>query len=227
MKVQQLLSELTVYFDGAQAVAGAPLYGGAETLAKRFDFHEVVPLTSPEGAPLWFAKQGREGAHCVRQAWGNESELNVALDITQGERKPGAARGVLDKLWAYLCQRSDLGMAPPLEEVGSLVDGTLAIVEVDRSFEQVLPAARHMREAVLGHLGKGLLDSPVASNLAFRFSLDVNLTVGHRLVPRKLTIEPKITARPNLHVLYTQSPLPFEQHLAMLKLVLGEGGSLP
>ncbi len=100
------------------------------------------------------------------------------------------------------------------------MDGTLAIVEVDRSFDDVVPPARHMREAAVEHLAQTILQSPTSSSLAFRFSVDISLTVGHRLVPRKLTIEPRTSARPTVHVLYTQSPLPFEKHLAMVKRVV-------
>jgi hypothetical protein len=222
MKVQQLLSNLSVYFDGAEPAGSGPMYGGAEALGKHFAFNEVGPFTGPDGGLFWLAKQGTYGEYRVHQAWGNETELNVVLDITQGARKPSGARSVLSDLWAYLRNDADPSTTPKLEDVGSVVDGTLAIVEVERPFEDIVPVARHMREAVVDHLGNAVLDTTVASSLTVRFSLDVNLWVGHRQVPRKLTIEPRTTARSKANVLFTQSPMPFEKHLAMVRKVVGE-----
>jgi len=221
MKVQQLLSEATVYFDGSQSTAGAPMYGGAEELGRHFDFNEVGQNLKPDGVPIWIARQGKQGEHRLFHAYGNDIELSVTLDLTKSKRESGSARAVLEYLWSHLWKKSEDGATPNLDMLGTVHDGTLAIVELDKSFEELFPPARLLREGATEHLGAAV----VASSLAYRFSIDINVTVGQRTVPRKVTFEPRTTARSNHRIFYTQSPLPFEKHLAMIRSLLPEAST--
>jgi hypothetical protein len=219
MKVLQLLSELTVYFDGSQNAAGSPMYGG-EALGKRFEFNEVSTIQRADGIPCWIAKQGRHGEHRIYQAHGNDIELSVTLDLTKAKREMASVQTVLEEMWSYLWKTSEEGAAPSIDGLGTVLDGTLAVLETDESFEQIVPPARSMREAAVAHLGSSIVSSVAASSLVFRFSIDINITVGQRLMLRRVTLEPRTTSRPNVHVLFTQSPLPFDKHLIMVRSVL-------
>ncbi len=109
----------------------------------------------PEAEPAGWQSKGRQGQHRIIQAYGNDIELSVALDLTKpATRDVGSARSVLNDVWAYLWKvGSEDGTCPALEDVGILHHGTMAVVEVDRPFEAIIPQARTMQEEATKYLG--------------------------------------------------------------------------
>lgn len=215
MKIRTLTSEVVLIFD-ADEPAALTVFGrdNADAFGQEYGFAQVGELEA-EGsrAPLWGAFRGQlkrpEGKPIrIEQVRGSATDMVVQVDGGSPE-----ALYALDAVWRSLCKLHGVTITSP-EDLGTRMFNTVAVVELQVTFEALFPAAKTLRDAVVSRLERGPFS--LRERVQHRYGFDLSVSVGHRRIPRRVTVEPRATATDE-HVFWTQSPLPSEEHLAMLE----------
>lgn len=212
-----LRCEATAVFDGDQPDVAGPFYPeGAEKLGQKFKFGEVGTAARPDGSPAWAARHGRFEEIRIVSVTGSEDLLSVEVD---GGSE--AARRALDAVWEHLSSRRGVAAAT----VATILDRTTAVVRWPVPFASMVPLSAFILESA--EKFAPIEGARLAREPLFRFSLQVQASVGSRPVNRSFTIEPRATAQSNSNVLFTQSPLTDTEHMLLLQRLIERVPTVP
>lgn len=207
----QLISAATAYFHADQPRAALGFDSQyAAALGKELDFAEVGMAHRADQAHVWVARRGKlrrkDGtAITIQVAQGHE--LDLLAEVTGASHD---AEEALAAVWKCLAGAS----APALETIAAIHYRTLTVVELPRSFEELFPLTRVLRDTVVAHLAADG-DKPSRPALP-KFSIEIVTAVGGRTVNRTITFEPRATAPLEKRVYYVSSPLRSQDHMALL-----------
>lgn len=214
IRLAHLVSTVNLSFTCDQSRARAPLgLRVAELLGARGSFAEIGVTLADRAT--WLARAGTwklsaERNLLVDKALGHESD--IAVEVTGDTRD---ARDVLDALWAAL---GEIAGEPPRsvdESLGTFSYQTTAVVELPKTLDELFPQVALLARQLRDRLPAKSLE-PEGSQ-RFRVAIPITFAVGARTVERSLVIEPRFSAKTADRIYYTMSPLPSDEHLALLE----------
>lgn len=219
MRVDSLECVAEALFHRDQPTLFHPLLADvAQSLGEEFQFSEVSPGQTGDGLRAWIAREGivrRQGQPPIRLRTAHGHTLLLAVHAA-AESTSDDARDALTAIWKFLAPSG----APPLDELATVVHRTTAIVAVDKSFDDWLLAGKAVEAQYLSQLRKVSGDSINVGLVVPRFRIEVAGRLGGQALALNLIIEPRVTARIDRRVFFTQSSLPSAQHLAMVRELL-------
>lgn len=214
MREIELVSAATALFGYDQTSLHEPLYtDGANRLGAEFDFSAVESTSLPEnGVRIWVAREGRgaspraDARTRIIGAHGNSQRLGV--EVLGSTAK---ATEALEAIWRFLAGPTSATAA----SLSAIELRTTAVVEMPEAFEDFLPFAGMLEREYRQRLEVAYDRAPY--RVFPRFTLEFTTPLGRGSASRSITFEPRASVSVDRKVLFTQSALPSEEHLALLR----------
>ena len=101
---------------------------------------------------------------------------------------------------------------------------TAAVVRLPITATELIPPLEVVDTFLRARLGTAVLQAP--GSLPFSLSIPVRMAIGGLQIDRRVLIEPRFTSLSDDRVYWTESPLPSNEHVEMLRQVLTRGTTL-
>jgi hypothetical protein len=218
MKVHLRHAEAWIWFTGDQPLAAGGLeVDTAKRLGKAFEFLEIGAAPRADQLQMWVANRGSMKAGSTRRSTDEKIQIlsargvetDLAVDV-QGDSDD--AHVALDAVWHCLAGDG----AASVESLGKVFDKTVMVVEFPVEFGAVFPAAALTQRFVSEKLK--LYDGREPQEPQHRMAIEYTSNVGRRPIPRQVRFEPRVSST-SARVIYTESPLRTDDHLAWLTAV--------
>lgn len=213
-KVFQQLAESHVIFTGVQPIAALPFTDGSTPLVEQLGLSDISVESESGGQALhWVFKRGgcRIDDRIISIDTMRGSETHLAATVQGGTED---ATAVLDEIWSMLCRQAEIEVVK-IQELGTMVYSTTAVVGAPFSFDDLFPELARIRKLAEGALSE--TGARLAGTNLVRVTMNLPILVGNTIVARPLVIEPHRTSTPADRVLFTRSPLTTEQHASLLQ----------
>ena len=226
-QIEMLTAEANVRFDADENVLIAPFFEtGAAEFAKAGPFTTIGAGMNQLGA-VWSAQGGTMafGANhlLLEEAYGNKRILGIK---TNGYATREQLLDVLQSLLVN-CHRAyavvkglsseSVGPVPTVQTLGPVLFGTTAVLRLPKEFADYVGMARPMTEFVETRLKKNW----VIVGSQFNFGVTIQFRADSKLIGGKVTFEPRVETDTKERIFFTESPLPPNEHLALIDALAG------